>query len=319
MSYKIKVGKWLLQTLDSVVIAKSVLNLSDTATIKLPAAYINKAEEIEDKISVGDGVEIWLGYDNDLKIEFKGYLKNIATDGNSLNLQCEDELYKLRVSLKDKQFSAISLKQLLDGVIKEINGKSKTDYKVVCDYKLGYEKFTIFKATGIDVLKKVQDETKANIYFKGNELHIHPVYSEIGGSVTVRYDFAKNIEHSELKYVLAKDKNIEVEVIMTMPDGKQVKKTFGSTGGEKKVIYVGSLNNSSLKSVAENHYSLWNYDGYEGGFTGWLIPYVEPTYKVSLRDENYKSKDGVYYVTGVETAFSASGGSRKITLGKRLQ
>jgi hypothetical protein len=318
MNFKIKVGKWLLQTLESVTITKSVLNLSDTAVIKLPGAYINESKQVEDKIGIGNSVEIWLGYGDELKLEFKGYLNIISTDGNSISLQCEDELYLLRKNLKNEQFASVSVKKLLENVIKQVNDGEGTNYKVVCDYDFSYSKFTIFKATGVDVLKKIQDETKANIYFKGGELHIHPVYSEIGNETAVKYDFTKNIEKSELKYVMAEDKKIEIEVIMTMPDGTQKKQTYGTTGGEKKTVNIGAADASNLKAVAENHYNIWNYNGYEGNFTTWLIPYIEPTFKAEFKDAEYKKKEGVYYVTGAETTFSASGASRKVTLGKRI-
>ena len=42
-----------------------------------------------------------------------------------------------------------------------------------------------------DVVKKFQDETKANIYIKDGILHIHPQYSEIFGYV--KYNFSRNL------------------------------------------------------------------------------------------------------------------------------
>jgi hypothetical protein len=76
-----------------------------------------------------------------------------------------------------------------------------------------------FKATAFDVLKKVQDETRANIYFKEEVLHIHSQYSEIFNTEPVIYDFGRNIEKSDLKYVLLKNKKIEIQVNATMADG----------------------------------------------------------------------------------------------------
>jgi hypothetical protein len=77
MNFNIKIGNYALQMLDSVKITKSVETLTDTAVIVIPGAHINRALEVEGKIKEGDEVEIWLGYDNNLLLEFKGYLKNI--------------------------------------------------------------------------------------------------------------------------------------------------------------------------------------------------------------------------------------------------
>jgi hypothetical protein len=79
-----------------------------------------------------------------------------------------------------------------------------------------------------------------------------------------------------------------------------------------------TTNDADIKRVAESEYNLWVYDGYEGSITGWLIPYVEPAYKIELRDSEYEYKNGNYYVIATETNFSSSGGSRKITLGRKI-
>ncbi|MDR0726404.1 MAG: hypothetical protein LBF59_10425 [Prevotellaceae bacterium] len=322
MSYKITVGKYRVAALDSVTIIKSVENLADTATVVLPGTYINRALQVEDKISVGDKVEIWLGYDDDLKMEFTGYLNSIATDDATIKLECEDALYLFRKSLKDREYKSISLKKLLGEAVAEINkinaeNKTPTNYTVKCDYDFTWENFTFFKTTAFDILKKIQDETKANIYFKDEVLHIHPPYSEIINSEAVIFDFARNIEKADLKYVKASDKNIEVEVTYTKSDGKMAKKTFGNPGGQKISRTIGAADEQSLKNAAESEYNLWVYDGYEGSITCWLIPYVEPAYHIELRDSEYEYKNGKYYVVSTETSFDSSGGVRKIKLGRK--
>ncbi|MDR3350357.1 MAG: hypothetical protein LBN98_01750 [Prevotellaceae bacterium] len=206
------------------------------------------------------------------------------------------------------------MKALLNEVIKQAGDK----LKISCDYEFTWEKFVFFKATAFDVLKKVQEETKANIYFKGDTLHIHPPYSKISNEKVVVYDFARNIEKADLKYVKAADKNIEVEVRTFLPDGTVIKNTFGRPGGTKISRTIHAADEGGLKNAAESEYNLWIFDGYEGSFTGWLIPYVEPAYKVLLRDAEYPYKNGVYYVAATEMKFSANGGERKITLGRKI-
>jgi hypothetical protein len=314
MNYSIKVGDYTLKVVDSITIVKSVENLADTAVIVIPGTHINRALNIEDKVKEGDVVEIQLGYNDDLKMEFTGYLNSISTDDAAIRLECEDALYLFKKPVADKEYSTITLKALLNEVIKQVGG----ELKISCDYEFTWEKFVFFKATAFDVLKKVQDETKANIYFKGDTLHVHPQYSEIFNEKTILYDFARNIEKSNLKYVLSKNKKISIEVTATLPDGKTKKITYGNTGGEKRTVALGTADEASMKNRAIQEYNIFAYDGYEGNFTGWLVPFVEPGYKVHLRDSNYSYKDGDYYVVSVETKFSSAGGARTITLGKRI-
>lgn len=75
---------------------------------------------------------------------------------------------------------------------------------------------------------------------------------------------------------------------------------------------------SEARKIAENEHTIWCFDGYEGSFTGWLVPYVEPGDAVRLRDVDYKEKEGVYYVTGTEISFSKEGGKRTVSLGRWL-
>ena len=109
-----------------------------------------------------------------------------------MRIHCEDELYKFRKDLKDRVLKSVTVKTLLTSVAEEV-GK----YEVACDYDFTYDNFTIHAATGYDVLRKVQSETKANIYLRGKTLHVHPQYAQIGEKVI--YDFAVNIEKSDLK------------------------------------------------------------------------------------------------------------------------
>jgi hypothetical protein len=322
MNFKIRIGNYTLQTLDSVKITKSVENLADTAFIVIPGANINRALEVEDKIKEGDDVEIRIGYDVPL-LEFKGYLNRIATDDNFIQLECEDALYLFKKNLKNRELKNITLKAFLNEIAGEVNSINKaagtpTNYTVQCDYSFTWDKFTIFRATAFDVLKKVQEETKANIYFRDEVLHIHPQYSEIFNNKPVIYDFAKNIEKSQLKYMLQKDKKIEVEVSATLPDGKIKKVKYGTPGGIKREISIGSANEASMKARAEQEWNIFAYDGYEGNFTGWLLPVVEPAYKIRIQDGDYSFKNGNYYVIAVETKFSSSGGERTVTIGKKI-
>ncbi len=319
MAYDIRIGGWRVKALDSVAVKRSIDTLSDTAAIYLPGTCCNKALQVEDKIHVGDPVLIRLGYGDSPQTEFEGYVDSIGTDDSRIAIRCIDGLYNFkRTQLANRQYANISVDELLAGIVSQVNAAEGTSYNFSCDYDTTYDKYTILNATGYDVLKTLQDELKANIYFEGSTLHLHPPYEEVKGDEPVRFDFARNIEQSELKYVRAADRKIEVEVEYRLPNGKMDKKTFGTSGGEKKTLRSPAENAEKAMELARREYSLWVYDGYEGSFTGWLIPYVEPTCKVSLHDGQYPGKDGTYYVLGTEVSFGADGGKRKISLGRRL-
>lgn len=313
LDFEVKIGEFYLGMVDSITIHKSVELLADTCEIVLPAARLNKALEIEEQIKRGDEVSVSIGYKEvGIKEEFKGYLQRISTDGGSIKLFCEDDLFQFRKDLPNEELKKISLADLLSKVVKGI-GKN---YKVDCSYTWVYDKFVIRDATGYDVLKKVQEECGADIYLKDGVLHIHPPGEVVGKERF--YDFAVNIEEAELSFKRAEDKKVKVVVKAIMPDGKVKEIEVGSTGGEKVEVKCHASDTASMKARGEAEVKRRTFDGYDGSITTWLIPECNPGDTASIHDGDYTYKDGTYFVRSVTTDFSEGGGKRKVELGYRL-
>lgn len=313
LDFEVKIGEFYLGMVDSITIHKSVELLADTCEIVLPAARLNKALEIEEQIKRGDEVSVSIGYKEvGIKEEFKGYLQRISTDGGSIKLFCEDDLFQFRKDLRNEELKKISLSALLSKVVKGI-GKN---YKVNCSYTWVYDKFVIRDATGYDVLKKVQEECGADIYLKDGVLHIHPPGEVVGKERF--YDFAVNIEEAELSFKRAEDKKVKVVVKAIMPDGKVKEIEVGSTGGEKVEVKCHASDTVSMKARGEAEVKRRTFDGYDGSITTWLIPECNPGDTASIHDGDYTYKDGTYFVRSVTTEFSEGGGKRKVELGYRL-
>lgn len=313
LDFEVKIGEFYLGMVDSITIHKSVELLADTCEIVLPAVRLNKALEIEEQIKRGDEVSVSIGYKEvGIKEEFKGYLQRISTDGGSIKLFCEDDLFQFRKDLPNEELKKISLSDLLSKVVKGI-GKN---YKIDCSYTWVYDKFVIRDATGYDVLKKVQEECGADIYLKDGVLHIHPPGEVVGKERF--YDFAVNIEEAELSFKRAEDKKVKVVVKAIMPDGKVKEIEVGSTGGEKVEVKCHASDTASMKARGEAEVKRRTFDGYDGSITTWLIPECNPGDTASIHDGDYTYKDGTYFVRSVTTDFSEGGGKRKVELGYRL-
>ncbi|MBQ5959010.1 MAG: hypothetical protein IJL44_07490, partial [Bacteroidales bacterium] len=226
---------------------------------------------------------------------------------------CEDAIWLFDKKVDDVELTEISMKALLEKVVSQVD----PSYQVQTEFDFTWKKFVFYHATARDILKKVQDETKANIWFRDGTLHVQPQYAQASNK-TVVFDFSRNIESSNLKYRKKEDKKLEVTVELTSAKGEKTEVKYGASGG-KTIKRVGhGVSEEEAKKIAENEYNLWCYDGYEGSFTGWLIPYVEPGDAVRLRDTDYPKKEGVYYVTGTEISFSKEGGKRTVSLGRWL-
>ena len=314
LTYDIKIGNYQIAHLLSCEVRKSANKLADTATINMPGMSYNSALEIESKINRGDKVIISFGYDNDNNQEFQGYVSSIATD-DTITIECEDGMFDFRKDIESKQFKDVYIKDIIQEVVDQIGGYSL----VVGDgiENVRYDKFTIADATGFDILKKLQDDSKVHIFIKQKELHVHLKYTYKEGDV--KYDFEKNVEKSSLKYLQEADKKVLVEMIGIDRKNGKTKVTVGDKGGDKITVHRYNVTDkSSLRKIGEEEIKKYRFTGYEGNITTWLIPYCSYGYSAEIIDQDYENREGIYYVEAVTTVFSKSGGSRKVNLGIKL-
>ena len=244
--------------------------------------------------------------------EFEGWVQRIGTDNGAITLECEDDLYLFRKALPDAQLSNISLADLLQRVVAGVGG----GFKIDCSYSWKYEKFVINSATGYDVLRKVQEESGADIYIQDKTLHVHAPGEKVGN--TIYYDFMQNVQDCDLTYRRTEDRRVRVVVKALLPDGKVKEKEYGTTGGDKVVVKCASSDDASMKLRGESEHKRLTFDGYDGNIITWLVPYVKPGDKAVIHDKDYEYKDGAYYVRAVKTEFSSDGGKRTVELGFRL-
>jgi len=311
MSYDIQIGNFKVKNLMDVEVRKSANKLTDTATIKMVGMSENKALEVESKIKRGDQVNIKLGYNTTLHQEFLGYVSSIATD-NTITIECEDGMFLYRKEVENKQYKKITVVDLITQVASQL-----TTMKVVAGPGtdiVKYDKFTVNNATAFDVFKKIQEETKLQIFVKGNELHVHLKFTYNEGKVN--YDFSKNVEKSSLKFVKEEDKKVLVEVVGIKRNNEKTTVIVGDKGGDKTTIHRYNVSDkSALQKIGEEELKKHRYTGYEGSITGWLFPYITYGYSAEIFDRDYPARKGIYYTEAVKTRFNKSGGSRQITLG----
>lgn len=313
IQWGVQIGAYKLAMVESISIVRSTEALADTAEVVLPGTMYGKALDVESKIRRGDAVLILCGYGESAS-EFAGYVESIRTDGGSVTIACEDALFLFRIPMPDTELKGYTLEKIAKWVCAKVG-----DYTVSCSYDMTYDKFAVNNATGWDVLKKLQEETKANVYIKDNVLHIHPRYEELFGNA--EYDFSVNIERegTSLKYRRADERKLMVSIDAKDAQGKSIRVDYGDTGGDKYSMSIAGVSDkASLDKLAKEAYAQRVYDGYEGQIQSWLVPFCDAGYSVRIRDADYEYKTGSYYCPEVRTQVSASGGVRTVKLAKRL-
>lgn len=316
LNFNIEIGDYRLTAVDKVKTTKSIELLADTAEIYLPEKINNKVAEFKSLLKRGDFVSISFGYDDVLQKEFEGYIQHIVEENGTVLIKCEDSIWLTRKALPNKVLKNVDVIDLLNEVLK-VMGK---DYQAITSYSRKWDKFVFDNTTGFEVLRKIAEECRLNVFIKDNIIYAHPFGVLYNDNLEAVYDCSRNVEKMDLKYRKVDEKEFEVTVEGIDRKGKRNSVVIGKQNGDKrKILITGVTDIETLKKRGQEELKNLMYDGYEGSITGWLVPFVDAGYSCYLRDPDYPERTGNYMVTAVETEFSVSGGSRKINLGVKLR
>ena len=318
----VTIGQHELQAVESIEIESSSSFLADRATIKVPSQIRGRAYQLEGKIKRGDKVSIKLGYNNDMKVEFLGYVRSLKPN-SPFEIECEDALTLFRKPIVSKIMKNVSVPQIAQYVVDEVNKQLPSDNKVklVTDFKgFQFDKFTIHEANGWEVLDKLRSETGLAVFARGNDLHVNLQYTYRPLNSNITYDTSKNIrDTTNLEYQKAGDKRQLIKVIGRDAKGRRIEAEAGETGGDVRTVHRHAVSDvNTLKSMAANMLKESNYDGYTGAIQGYLQPFIEVGSAAKIVDIDYPERQGTYYVKAVKTNFSINGGIRTVELGIKL-
>lgn len=317
MTYNIQIGTHHVKHLLSVDISTSVSAIADTAMITLPATAYGKPVDVEKKYNIrrGDVVSISIGYNDDNRREFTGYVRSITND-NSLKVECEDRMYLLRKSIPSIQYKNISVAQLIRTATGEI-GEFEYNISPLLE-QAKYSKYTVDHATAYEVLQNIQKDMGIHIFVKDKTLHAHGRYEY--KNQDVRYDMATNVERSSLKYLQKVDRKVEIVAIsISTKDNSRIEVKAGQSGGDRYTEHVINKDKNYLEAYAESKLQEYTYDGYSGSISTWLIPRVSIGDTAELYDADYPYRKGGYYVEAIKTTFDHRGGRRRVQIGKQVR
>lgn len=261
LSAHITIGDMLTTHLHSVVIEQSIKELSDNATIIIPREFYLKNKSVLEYIKNGDPVEIKLGYDGRNYTEFKGYVREVSSD-KPIQIICDDEMYKLKQGNFIESWESVTLKQLLNTIA--------PDYTIDCpDVNLG--KFEISSASPYIVLQELKRQYGLQTILRDGMLYVGFV-GDVKERVPVThvYDLKKNVKKNNLKYQRKESVNLKIKAISSLPNGKKLTVTVGSTDPHAAIrtLNFGGKTAAELRKLATETLDTLRFDGYSGTITG---------------------------------------------------
>lgn len=314
LTSEITIGGVTFKSVHDVQVKRSIYSLAATAIVKVPVTAVLKHEgeppthiETANAIRVGDTVTIKLGYDNRLQTEFIGYVKRLNYK-LPLEIECEDEYYKLRFINCVFSKKETTLKACLNEVLSGVQTGQIAD--------LTLKNFVVNNKPGSWLLGYLKKEYGLLAYFDINgKLYVGKANSVKGE--TVKYVLRENvISDDELKYQLAQDIKLKVKAICYYKDGSKIEGELGEGGGEQKTLYYYDVKDAGeLKALANEELRRYSFDGYRGKIKTFLQPYALPGMVADITDNTYPDRSGSYFIEAVTTTFGAGGGRRTVEIG----
>lgn len=296
-------GDLVFRGCESVEVDSSWKNLTDTAKIVLPRRYRYRYENIKDKIQRGDGVLIQLGYLNNNKTVFKGFVVSVDNE-TPTSITCEDNMFLMKQIMINRLFRGVTLNELIRAIV-------PTTYQIETpDMQIG--NFDAVEMTVAVILDKIKEQTGLYAYWTGDKLVVGKIYTD-NVDVTKTLTFGKNIIESDLKYAFDNDKVlVEAESITA---GKKIKAIAGEKGGRTVKIKLKGANVATLQKLADEKLQHLKKEGWDGGVTTFGEPFFEHGYKLNLIDNEF-DRNGTFYIDGVKTSYNSSGFRRTLDLGR---
>ena len=320
----IQIAGFSTRTVHEVKVKKSIHSFVDTAVISLPTSAIitnteglmRESVDTAAKISQGDPVTIHLGYDGDLKEEFKGFVSRVNYT-TPCQIECEGYSYLLRQKTFAKAWKDPKAKAILAELTAGSGIKLSDE---IPDISL-HGKMVLNTETalaGFEELKKVYGLL---VYFIGDTLYygLGQTAQQGAGQVT-KYRLGWNtIKDDQLRFRKADEAKVQVKVEYRDKKGKVHTKSYGDSGGIVVTRQYGKETDmNALETKARAYAETRRFAGYDGKIIAFLIPYTAHGWAAQITDEKYPDRGGKYLVVGTEVTFGRGGGRRIVELGKTL-
>lgn len=315
----ITIGDWEFDFVQHFTNDSTFKNLTDTATISLPRALKTRdGLKLSEAIKSGNEVRVEMGYGIERDLRFSGYVARIGADTAIAQIECEDEMWKLKQSTLSKSWADTDVRTVIEYVKSQTGATWK--YEIMGD-SVGIGAFKFEKLSAAGVLKKLKDDCYQTVFFRDGKLIVGKPYEpDPNKLVRVRFEYGKNvISWKDLVYKRKDELRLKVTAISHNPDGKKTEVVVGDALGEERTLNFYNLSKTALKHQAEAMLESMKYDGYRGSFPTFGFPTVKHGYYVAeLRNWLYPEKNGDFLIDAVNTEATANTLHQVIGLGAKV-
>jgi len=312
LTSNITIGKYTFKGVVNVEVESGWDQLTSICKIEIPRRISWQGNPLifgQDPIlKKGDTVSVKLGYDDDNKEVFTGYLVRIGT-GNPCIIECEDAMWKLKQNTFTKAYKKVTLKELLNDMLRgEIQFEAP-------DVDLG--PFRISKASVAQVLDELKNSYFLKSFIREGKLYVGLAYwPKLQTEHNIH--FTTHVVSNDLEYVRKEDVKIKLRVIVISSDNTKQEYEYGDKDGEERTLTYYDITKAQADKTAGIEIERLRYDGYTGSITIFGAPQVRHGDALNLKDPFYPERDGRYLAKEVKTSFGMSGFRQVITLDSKI-
>jgi hypothetical protein len=304
-SYRGRQG-FKIRRFSAVKIETSWQSLTDTAEITIPRKTRDfDRYQVSDWFMEGDPVEIWLGYDGKLFLEFTGYIAKVPV-GIPLELRLENEMYTLKRKALSVSLQNCSLKKLLQTIA--------PGYAIQCDETKMLGSILYENKSASEILEDLK-KTGINCWFEGKTLHAFTASKSELNPTSVILEKAAS---ESLKQKAVEKTHVTISLLRKV--GRKLKVEWGDKGAGKRISreYSGiSMTMTEMLTEAKEAYAQAMIPGLDGDVTLFGIPRAQHGMKVKLCSWLYPEKNGLYYIDAVTKTFDRGGYRQVCKLGNK--
>lgn len=301
---------WEFSKITSCEICRDSETLTTTCKLVLPRR-VQWIGESSNPLRRGDKISIWLGYDNNLQLAFKGYILRKGFKA-PVEIHCEDEMYALKaMPAVKKAYTNASLETLLKD-----QGLSYT-IKVLGEQSIG--QYRVNFDTVAELLDHLKENNIRTFFRLGNGepvLYCGVLFDHGSDAGQVFATGVNIISDSSLDEQLAEDMKIKLKVVSMQPDNKKkVKVEVGDPDGEMRTIHCYGKSEAEAKAWGEQELERLKRDGLKGSFTTFGHSLLECLDVIGIKIDGVRK--GKYQVQKNTITFGSGGFRQDITLGPR--
>lgn len=307
-----------IRRISEAIIETSWKTICDTGELILPRNVKDfDSKKVKDVFRRGDKIEIYLGYgmDEDLKLEFTGYIDKVSAD-YPIVLKLEDDMWKWKQILVNFSSQNIKLKSFIQkiapGVPIAIDAESNLGAVVTGKKTLG------------GVLRDLQEKLGLYAFVRNGKLTIGKPYSDIKMEIP-SFDLERNCVSTNLNYLSREERLVKIigetlqmtaKAVKNKEKDKKLKFEFGDDNANETINWTFNVQNiKELEREVKQMYDLKKKEGWDGSFLTFGYPSLQHGEKIKLISSLYPDREGIYYVDSIKKTFNKDGFRQDVELG----